>query len=806
MLCPTTAWRKESRGGESGAAPRGPKVSSSLEADNSHTAAAASPQLQVPVPVSLPVPIQTLASMVKAKPVAERTDKIIGGSWTQEEDERLLELMKVHGKRWAVLAQHMPGRIAKRIRERYVNHLDPNVRKGPWTIAEEERLLMVKAKLGSRWSEIAKEMGGRSQNDVKNHWHLLARRNARAQTQHGSGGGERNVGNGGNSGSSGASVAGGSTGDGGMTAAQREPSRPAAATPMLLVPSTTTSAVRHGQQQHHHQQMQKQQQQHQQQMLQHHQAMDLRAAMAASGALQVPGTHNGGMMGEDGNSRSTASSNASGLKENGHGTQLQYNAAVAPGVTLQPMMMSQQMPGSVRGDHQQHQQHQQMRMVGRSGMPLAPGHSPLGHSPHGHSHGHGHRPGALSLGQQVMAGEAQQMQQAGLLGALLPVAHPHPVQLPGYAQVMQPVQLSPNGGWHPMTNPWGAVNPKGFSTAMSSAAQPSSNHASHTNHATVAAAAAAVDVAPRAAPSPPPTASTVAAAATATSTATAIAVTATAAPEASVAGSGARSPSHVGSDVGSADDMRSHTSGPRWTREQDRELKSHVSIMESNNPSCRDVINDPSTWRYIAQQFPGKSESSCRKRWEKIKEPRITQGRGTWTKEEDEQVLNWVGVYGKRWTTIAQHMQGRLGKQIRDRFLNHLDPERKKTAWTKQEEGVLLAAHAVHNNRWSLIAKWLPGRSDNDVKNHFHTMPKNLTTEMKEMHEASEVLLGFAAQSGAANPDGSIAEPGAAAPGAIPFAGSTPASVDDSAPLPEVEAVMDPAEVTAAASTSSSEN
>jgi hypothetical protein len=59
---------------------------------------------------------------------------------------------------------------------------------------------------------------------------------------------------------------------------------------------------------------------------------------------------------------------------------------------------------------------------------------------------------------------------------------------------------------------------------------------------------------------------------------------------------------------------------------------------------------------------------------------------GPWTKEEDEKVVDLVKKYGpKRWTLIAKHLKGRIGKQCRERWHNHLNPEIKKTAWTEEE-------------------------------------------------------------------------------------------------------------------------
>lgn len=147
----------------------------------------------------------------------------------------------------------------------------------------------------------------------------------------------------------------------------------------------------------------------------------------------------------------------------------------------------------------------------------------------------------------------------------------------------------------------------------------------------------------------------------------------------------------------------------KWTYEEDQAL---IVLAEKFGEK---------KWKEISFNFNNKNALQCFSRYKRIR-PGIIKG--SWTKSEDKLILDLVRQYGKCWSKISKVMTSRNGKQIRDRFLNVLDPEILKGKFTKSEDIKLLSLFTQIGAKWATIAKFFPNRTADMIKNRFHSSIK----------------------------------------------------------------------------------
>ncbi|KAG1330556.1 transcription factor MYB20 [Cocos nucifera] len=106
--------------------------------------------------------------------------------------------------------------------------------------------------------------------------------------------------------------------------------------------------------------------------------------------------------------------------------------------------------------------------------------------------------------------------------------------------------------------------------------------------------------------------------------------------------------------------------------------------------------------------------------------------KGPWTADEDKKLVNFILTNGQCCWRAVPKLAGllRCGKSCRLRWTNYLRPDLKRGLLSESEEKLVIDLHSRLGNRWSKIASHLPGRTDNEIKNHWNTHIKKKLRKM----------------------------------------------------------------------------
>lgn len=149
----------------------------------------------------------------------------------------------------------------------------------------------------------------------------------------------------------------------------------------------------------------------------------------------------------------------------------------------------------------------------------------------------------------------------------------------------------------------------------------------------------------------------------------------------------------------------------RWSKEEDNKLVSLIDKAE--------FIQAHKKWKKVSKFFPYKNAKQCFNRYNRIKSQ---VKKGKWTYEEDIKISKHIQTYGFNWSKISKFVVSRSPKQIRDRYVNYLNPFLISSKFTEEEDCTLLSLVRELGYKWVKISSILIGRSPVMIKNRYYSL------------------------------------------------------------------------------------
>lgn len=171
-----------------------------------------------------------------------------------------------------------------------------------------------------------------------------------------------------------------------------------------------------------------------------------------------------------------------------------------------------------------------------------------------------------------------------------------------------------------------------------------------------------------------------------------------------------------------------------WTPQEDLILKNLVLKFGAKK------------WNNIAKYFDNKSSVQCSARYRRMK-----RGikKDPWSIHEDKRLLELINIHGKNWSLISKIFNKRSGKQIRERYINNLDPNIVRREFTEEEDNLINELQQKYGNKWTIISKYFDKRTGDMIKNRFHSFMKNknksnfskfIKIKSNECHKGKETI------------------------------------------------------------------